>query len=116
MSLLSPDIPGITFLKQHERLIIALVLATLAFIGYGKYLNYADTRDQRNATAAQQKVQQDAEQNAQVVQQVQQMIKDNQAFAASVLATEKQLLNAQAQPDAAATKQQAVDLTLPPTE
>jgi hypothetical protein len=45
------DIPGLTFLKAHENLLIAVVLAVVLFSGVSKVLDYKTNHDQKKLDA-----------------------------------------------------------------
>lgn len=60
----------IAWLKSHEKVLIIVLGAWLAFHFYGSGLNAWIEHDKRNATIAQQKVQNDSTANQQLTQQV----------------------------------------------
>jgi hypothetical protein len=107
--------PGIirTFLLDHERLIIVVILAGLLWWGYGKY---ADIRaDEANKQLQAQKLVTDAQvqANAQLAQQVAADKAAQQALSDTVEAMNAQLTAANVALATALTKQQKTDATLP---
>jgi cell division protein FtsB len=110
--------PGLirTWLLDHERIVIILILAGVFWWGYGKY---ADIRLQHdNAALAQQKLITDAQvkANQQLAQQVADDAAQMKALSDKVEAQNQQLANANIALATALSKQQKTDASLPPTD
>src|SRR5271157_6514190 len=107
--------PGLirTFLLDHERLIIIVVLAVGLWWGYGKYAQIRLDHD--NAALAQQRLVTAAQiqQNQQAAQQVAQDAADKKALEDKVAAQNQQLTAMNVALASALTKQQKTDASLP---
>lgn len=107
--------PGLirTFLLDHERLIIVVVLVVGLWFGYGKYAQIRLDHD--NSVLAQQKIITDAQvkANAQLTVQVQQDAANLQALQTKLEQQNAQLVNANTQLASALANRQKTDATLP---
>lgn len=107
--------PGLirTFLLDHERLIIIVVVALALWFGYGKYAQIQLDHD--SALLAEAKVTADAQ--AKANQQLAAQVADDkaqlEALSAKLEAQNQQLTNANVALATALTKQQKTDATLP---
>lgn len=107
--------PGLirTFLLDHERLIIVVIIAVGLWFGYGKYAQIRLDHD--NAILAQAKVTADAQ--AKANQQLAQQVADDkaqlEALSDKLQAQNQQLTNANVALATALTKQQKTDASLP---
>src|SRR5271170_3299358 len=114
--------PGIirTFLLDHEKLIIAVIIAVVIWWGYGKYaqirLDHDNAQLQQAQIVAQQQATQNAALAAQAQQNAQQIAEDKaqlQALTDKVTTQNQQLVNANTALATALTKQQKTDASLP---
>jgi len=114
--------PGIirTFLLDHEKLIIAVIIAVVIWWGYGKYaqirLDHDNAQLQQAQIVAQQQATQNAALAAQAQQNAQQIAEDKaqlQALTDKVTTQNQQLVNANTALATALTKQQHTDASLP---
>src|SRR5271167_1159228 len=107
--------PGLirTFLLDHERLIIVVVLAVGLWFGYGKYAQIRLDHD--NAVLAQAKITADAQAkaNAALAQQVSDDKAALQALTDKLSAQNQQLVNANTALATALSRQQKTDAALP---
>ncbi len=110
--------PGLirTFLLDHERLIIVLVLAVGLWFGVGKVQSIIADHDSAQLKAAQAVAAQQATQNAALAQQAQEDKAQLQALTDKVTQQNAQLAQANATLASALSKQQHTDATLPPSE
>lgn len=104
---------SISFLKQHERLILVLALIAASFVGFGKYVNYMSARDTAKAQVTEQVLQTQIDKNAALAQQAQQNAQQYQALLAQVTAQNQALQLAIAARNTQTQKQQQTDTTLP---
>jgi hypothetical protein len=118
MATVTGSTPGLirTFLLDHERLIIVLVLAVGLWFGVGKVQSIIADHDSVQLKAAQAVAAQQATQNAALAQQAQEDKAQLQALTDKVTAQNAQLAQANATLAAALSKQQHTDATLPPSE
>src|SRR5271156_3755836 len=114
--------PGIirTFLLDHEKLIIAVIIAVVIWWGYGKYaqirLDHDNAQLQQAQIVAQQQATANAALAAQAQQNAQQIAEDKaqlQALTDKLTAQNQQLVNANTALATALTKQQKTDASLP---
>lgn len=115
MATASGSTPGLirTFLLDHERLIIVVILAVGLWFGYGKYAQIRLDHD--NAILAQAKITADAQAkaNAQLAQQVADDKAALQTLTDKLSAQNQQLVNANTALATALSRQQKTDASLP---
>src|SRR5271157_2413281 len=105
-----------SFLLDHERLLLALIVAVVIYIGYVKVTNVIADHDAAQLKQAQVVAAQQATQNAALAQQVSADKAQLQALTDKLTAQNQQLTNANVALATALSKQQHTDATLPPTE
>lgn len=112
---LTGSTPGLirTFLLDHERLILVVVVAVVLWFGYGKYAQIQLEHDQEQLAA--QKLITDAQvkANQQLAQQVAADAQQLKSLSDKVEAQNQQLANANVALVTALTKQQKTDASLP---
>lgn len=105
-----------SFLIDHERLLLALIVAVVIYIGYVKVTNVIADHDAAQLKQAQIVAAQQASQNAALATQVQADKAQLQALTDKLTAQNQQLANANVALATALSRQQHTDATLPPTE
>jgi hypothetical protein len=105
-----------SFLIDHERLLLALIVAVVIYIGYVKVTNVIADHDAAQLKQAQVVTAQQATQNAALAQQVQVDKAQLQALTDKLTQQNQQLTNANVALATALSRQQHTDATLPPTE
>jgi hypothetical protein len=105
-----------TYVKSHEKLVLALIVAGVLFFAIGKIDGIIAKHDAANLKQAQVVAAAQSEKNAAIAAQV---AEDNAAFTAlqaKLQAQDAALVQANIALASALTKQQKVDATLPPTD
>lgn len=105
-----------SYVKDHERLIITIVVALVLVFGYSKGINYFAARDQINSNKDNIVLQAQVDANKQSAAQSQQIVTQYQQLASQLVAANRQISTAQAQRAQATQQQQTVDKNLPPVE
>lgn len=105
-----------TWLKQHERLALALIAGVVLWFAIGKIDTLIANHDNANLQQAKIVAQVQQEKNDALTKQVAQDKADYEALVAKVDARDAQLQQLQVQLVTALAKQQQVDKTLTPTE
>src|SRR5580658_825257 len=105
-----------TYVKAHEKLILALIAAGVLWFSLGKIESVIARHDEATLKTTTLLAANDATKNAALAAQAATDKAAYQALAAKVDAENAALVNANASLAAALTRQQKVDATLPPTE
>ena len=105
-----------SWLKQHERIVIVLVLGLTLWFGIGKIDTLIQNHDNANLQQAKIVAQVQQEKNDALAKQIAQDKADYTALSAQVQARDAQLVQLQDTLVTALARQQKVDATLPPTE
>jgi len=105
-----------TYVKAHEKLILALIAAGVLWFSLGKIESVIARHDEATLKTTTLLAANDATKNAALAAQAATDKAAYQALAAKVDAENAALVNANASLAAALTRQQNVDATLPPTE
>src|SRR5271155_2468624 len=105
-----------SFLLDHERLLIVIVVAVAMWWGYGKYAQIRIDHDNALLQQATVVAQQQAAQSAALAQQVTADKAQLQALTDKLTQQNQQLTNANVALATALSRQQHTDATLPPTE
>jgi hypothetical protein len=105
-----------TYVKAHEKLILALIAAGVLWFSLGKIESVIARHDEATLKTTTLLAANDATKNAALAAQAAVDKAAYQALAAKVDAENAALVNANASLAAALTRQQKVDATLPPTE
>jgi hypothetical protein len=118
MATVTGSTPGLirTWLLDHERLIIVVIVVVGLWFGYGKYAQIRADHDSAVLKQAQIVANQQATQNAALAAQVQTDAAQLKALSDKLEAQNQQLANANVALATALSKQQHTDATLPPTE
>jgi len=118
MATVTGSTPGLirTWLLDHERLIIVVIVVVGLWFGYGKYAQIRADHDSAVLKQAQIVANQQASQNAALAAQVQTDAAQLKALSDKLEAQNQQLANANVALATALSKQQHTDATLPPTE
>jgi hypothetical protein len=105
-----------TWIKQHERLILAVIGGAILWLSIGKIDTLIINHDAANLQQAKVTAQVQADKNATLAAQAAQQAEQYKALAEQVAKQNAALENANVQLSLALSKQQKKDATLPPTE